>query len=179
MATLDPCWILFVDDFDNNSGNLASTQGEYYGPARLSGVSSVSVSMLPVYVVRRGLQSTDASQTVVFQLTSTLALTGVASAQICYIDPVLGEYSASTAPADAIAVVDLYRTIGEWQGAVGYKGIGRRRADSKYDVIWMERPALFTEATLAQDMQGSSTTAALADRCSTTSKATRRRRMSR
>lgn len=54
MAELDPCWILFVDDYDNKKGNVPALQGGYYGPARLCGTSYVSSDILPVYLVTKG-----------------------------------------------------------------------------------------------------------------------------
>lgn len=162
MATLDPCWILFVDNFDVNNGNVQAIQGEYYGPARLSGVATVSTQLLPVYTVRNGSLAA-AKEMVVFEITSTgtpaLGMTGFANAKICYLDPLLGEYVGSNAQADQIVVTDFYRNEGEWQGLQGYRGVAKRRTDSRYDVIWMERPALITETTTVTDMAGSSTTA--------------------
>jgi hypothetical protein len=54
MVTLENCWIRFVDDEDNKSGAVPAIDGECYGPARLSGVSTSGGTLLPVYTVRRG-----------------------------------------------------------------------------------------------------------------------------
>lgn len=54
LVTLEDCWIRFVDDYDSKGGAVNAIDGEYYGPARLSGVSTSEGSLLPVYTVRRG-----------------------------------------------------------------------------------------------------------------------------
>lgn len=46
------CWILFVDDYDNNLGQVSGKNRDYYGPARLSGVTTSDGQRLPVYLVR-------------------------------------------------------------------------------------------------------------------------------
>lgn len=51
MATYDDCWILFVDDYDNNLGDLTAVDGEYYY-GRLSGMTT-SGSAKPVYLVKK------------------------------------------------------------------------------------------------------------------------------
>src|SRR5262245_24742246 len=79
MQTAGDCWILFVDSFDVVFGNVAATQDEYYGPARQCGEFTSGGTTLPLYLVKRA----EAASLVVFQLTSTLALGGVATAKIC------------------------------------------------------------------------------------------------
>jgi hypothetical protein len=150
MATLDNCWILFVDGYDAVGGNVKAVQGEYYGPARLSGVSTCSSLMLPVYTVRNGSPQAQKFE-VVFELTSALALAGIAAARICTINPATGDYVAN---GDPIVVVDFYRNPGMWQGEIGHRGIGVKRSDGKYDVTYMERPALFTGAIFDRESPG-------------------------
>lgn len=144
MATLGECWILFVDDYDNVAGQVDAIKGEYYGPARLSGVTTSDGGMRPVYLVRKG--GVSVGDDVVFELLAPLALSGQAVARICGL--VGGNYVANGA---AIVVEDFYENPGEWQGEVGYRGKARRRSDGKYDIIWMERPALLTRARLDED----------------------------
>lgn len=56
LPTLEDCLIRFVDDHTNKLGVVKAINGEYYGPGRLSGVSSAEGGLLPVYTVRRGAQ---------------------------------------------------------------------------------------------------------------------------
>lgn len=60
MATMDPCWIRFVDRHDTFNGNVPAINGDYFGPGRLCGVETVGGVMLPVYLVRRGGNSSAA-----------------------------------------------------------------------------------------------------------------------
>ena len=97
---LEPCWILFADNYDEKKGNIKATQKGYYGPARLSGMTSCRArtanddtiqqelidnpdqqlpaedpadftEQLPVYVVSTG--SNGAGDLVIFQLLSLSA----------------------------------------------------------------------------------------------------------
>ena len=52
METLESCWLLFVDDYDNLLGQVNATQGQYYGPARLTGIITSVGETLPLYLVR-------------------------------------------------------------------------------------------------------------------------------
>lgn len=56
-ATSDNCWILFIDTYDTNEGNVDATQGEYYGPARANGFFDSGGELLPLYTVRKGTAS--------------------------------------------------------------------------------------------------------------------------
>lgn len=151
MATLDACWVLFVDDYDTKGGDVKAKQGDFYGPARLSGVTTCAGELLPVYVVRSSSTQAGGSETVVFELTAVLDMEGLAAAKICNVDPMLAEYVAGS---EAIVVTDFYRNPGMWQASIGHKGLARKRSDGKYDVIFMERPALFTNARLAPASPG-------------------------
>ncbi len=53
MTVLDDCWILFIDDFDDSSGAIEADEGEYYGPAKLCGIDTVSDDTRPVYATKR------------------------------------------------------------------------------------------------------------------------------
>lgn len=54
LEVLEDCWIKFVDDHATLGGDVPATNGDCYGPARLSGVSTSGGNLLPVYTVRRG-----------------------------------------------------------------------------------------------------------------------------
>jgi hypothetical protein len=56
MDVMDPCFILFADEFDSKRGDVPARQGFYYGPARLSGIATVSQTTLPIYVVVKGAE---------------------------------------------------------------------------------------------------------------------------
>lgn len=157
MATMDPCWILFIDDYETKAGNVTASQADYYGPARLSGQTTCGGIQLPVYVCRKGSGTNQAGDLVVFELTTdsaptepVLDLAGSSLAVLCSLDNATGLYSAT---ATAITVVDFYRNPGEWQGMVGLRGIAKKRTDriggrDAYDIVWMERPALLTYGLL-------------------------------
>jgi hypothetical protein len=147
MATLETCWIVFVDDFDNKLGNIKAVQGDYYGPARLSGITSVSADTFPVYTVRSGLKA-DAEALVVFQLKQDLTLTGQAMAYLCELN-VAGVYTPLL--TSNITVVDWTSNQGCWQGYVLDRGLAKKRLDGSYDIVFMERPALVMEAQTSID----------------------------
>jgi hypothetical protein len=160
MATLDDCWILFVDDYDNKGGKIKATQGGYYGPARLSGVSTASGVLLPVYVVRNGDPSETGQTYVVFEVTNpssasepVLLMGGQANAVVCQVNPATGLYTATTEP---IVIADFYRNPGMWQAQAGHRGWAAKRGDGKFDIVYMERPALFTGAIYDRESPGDS-----------------------
>jgi hypothetical protein len=93
------------------------------------------------------------AEMVVFELTSTLALGGAATAVICEL--AAGTYSAT---GDAITVVDFYPGYGMWAGLAGYRGLARKRADDQYDVLFMERAALIVKFTTYGDRNPAATT---------------------
>jgi len=79
MATLDDCWVLLIDDYDNATGDVDAVNGEFYAPARLCGIETSAGQTLPIYLTRRGrnpkatrcrgllkgdLETTDATATV-------------------------------------------------------------------------------------------------------------------
>ncbi len=63
MQIMERCWIRFVDDHDNLDGQVNAEMGQFYGPAMLSGVSTVG-ELLPVYLIR----NYDADELVFFEL---------------------------------------------------------------------------------------------------------------
>lgn len=151
MATLDDCWILFVDDYDNVQGQVEARKGEYYGPARLSGVRTIDGALRPVYLVRKGAAQSDV---VVFELTDSIGLGGTAPARVC----TLNSSGAYLANGESITVVDAFFANGCWQGLAGYRGIACRRTDGAYDILFMERPALIVEFELYASLTGAPAT---------------------
>lgn len=146
MSTMDPCWVMFVDDFDNLGGNVRAVHGEYYGPARLSGIASISASTLPVYVVKAGAK-TQPGTVVQFRLTSTLSLNVASTASAVVISATAGVYAAAV-PAQTITVIDgLSQGYGRWSGIAGAQGLAVLRADGLYEIVDMERNALIVEFT--------------------------------
>ncbi len=151
IATLDACWILFVDDYDNVTGQVIATNKDYYGPARLSGLETVSATQLPVYVCRKGSES---STPIRFRLTATLSLTGSAAAVILNCDASDGA---------AITVNDYSTAPGMFSGPSGYIGWAYRTDCGDYAIINMERKARFIEFTLTADIAAGSATATIND----------------
>jgi len=153
MVSLDPCWILFVDDYDNNHGNVTAIQLDYYGPARLSGVATSSGLQYPLYLVRKSASGTGLTP---FRLTSALSLGpgNVATAQTMILSG--GSYTVG-AGSQTITVVDSYSTnYGMWSGPVGAQGLASQRSDGKYDIVYMQRRALIVEFTVSTDRAGGS-----------------------
>jgi hypothetical protein len=152
MATLDNCWILFIDAYDTIKGNLPAIQDEYYGPARLSGVATISGVMLPVYTIRK---NTEDSGIVVFRLTTALSLNVGSTATANILQLSGGNYIIPPGSPPTITVIDGYAmNYGLWSGIVGARGMATRRADGKYDIIFMERSALILEFTASADRAG-------------------------
>lgn len=58
LTTIETCWIRFVDTHDSSSGNIDAIEDDYYGPARLGGLATSGGSTLPLYLVRKGGEST-------------------------------------------------------------------------------------------------------------------------
>lgn len=157
MVTMDPCWILFVDDFDTLGGAVEAKQGDYYGPGRLCGVHTALGSQRPIYLVRKG-SNTDFVR---FQLLGIISIaTGQreAAGNICNV--VGGAWVNNGA---AITLVDPFRLgPGMWDGIATYQGFALKRPDGKYDIVWMEtmaRHIRFTAYTNIQDGVGEGTVA--------------------
>lgn len=157
--TLDDCWILFVDDYNNLGGNIQAIQGEFYGPARLSGMTTCGATLLPVYVLKKGGGGENEPGTLaVFQLTALstptepiLDLSGNCLALLLRLNNATGLYENT---GTLITVVDFYLNPGEWQGMVGYQGLAVKRSDKiggrdAYTIVWMERPALLMYGQLS------------------------------
>jgi hypothetical protein len=81
-------------------------------------------------------------EVIVFELVSTLPLGGQATASICEL--ISGVYAPT---GELITVGDFYSGYGMWSGLAGYKGVGRRRTDGNYDILFMERAALIVKFT--------------------------------
>ncbi len=56
IVTDEPCWILFVDDFDVQLGKVAAYQGEYYGPGHYVGDATAAGYTFPLYLVKKGAE---------------------------------------------------------------------------------------------------------------------------
>lgn len=142
------CWILFVDDYDTETGTIKAKNGDYYGPARLSGEYTHAAVTLPLYVLRRNFE-----RLVHFELTSTLVLSGDAEAII------LSDNDIDWADtALAIQVYDWFASEGMWAGIAGYRGYALRREGvhasgrQKYDIVWMEQIAQTIQFTSTEYM---------------------------
>lgn len=153
MATLDPCWILFVDDYDNVTGDVSAKEGDYYGPARLSGMRTSEGQRLPLYLVRKGGEEQEDDKLVRFRLLQNLPTGGSAAA----IKRVWNGFAYANQGTN-IVVVDWYGVSGGgrgmWQGVVGMEGWAKLRENqtSIYDIIWMEQYARFIIFELLDDL---------------------------
>lgn len=145
MRILDDCALLFVDDFDNKAGELQAIEGEYYGPARLTGTVDLEGQIVPLYKVRKG---SDSQELVFFELLSDLDLDGAADAEI-----LSGAGDDWVASGQFIIVQDSYELPGMWQAFTGYRGFARKHpTGDKYDVVWMERIAQWVFYQLTDDL---------------------------
>jgi len=152
MTEIAPCWILFVDQYDTNVGNVPAINTDYYGPARYSGTYTVGETTLDLLVVRRGYQW--AEDLIHFELLAELVLAGHAAAKLLEWNG-----TAWVDSGEEIEVYDWYDSPGMWNGYTGYRGWAKYR-DQVYtdpgedaedpeddeernaaDIVWMERPA--------------------------------------
>lgn len=106
---LEKCWILLCDDYPTKRGDVPAKNGDFYGPARLSGKHEHAGERLPLYVVR----SSAATTIVQFRLLSPIQPGSSALATRI-------KYNATTGGYDAyggnIIVTDWYSTPrGMWQ----------------------------------------------------------------
>lgn len=125
MQTLEDCWIRFVDNHDVDAGAVSAIQGEFYGPARLSGIITSQGQQLPLYLCKRG----DGTPLTKFELTSDLSPGSTADAII---------YGTET----EITVRDWYDTPGMFRGFTGYRGFAQKdRETGYYDIVYMEHLA--------------------------------------
>lgn len=137
MDVMEECWVLIVNDYDNKLGKVKMKQGACLGPARLSGITTDEGQTLPVYTVSNVAEvDTTLAE---FVLTDNLFLGGTATATL-------------TLDEENIIVADPFNDQGCWMAYVGSKGLGRKVLDrtvsepARYDVVFMERPALIMEA---------------------------------
>ena len=166
LASLEPCWIMFVDEYDSKMGNVPAKNGEIYGPARLSGLFTVDDLRLPLYVVRKGDEGP-----IQFRLKEDLA-TGKKADAVRIVLNAKGEYEEK----ERIRVVDWYSTPrGMWQAPWSLAGRTKKEfavegwaisrgtksessADSQkqlaeYDILWMETLAWTVEFELLEAPQ--------------------------
>lgn len=68
MVSMDDCWLKFIDYYDTDTGQIYAVQGNYYGPARLSGIETSGGTTRPVYLAKL-----DDGQTFLVQRTTNLA----------------------------------------------------------------------------------------------------------
>ena len=148
METLEECWILFVDEFDQKAGNVAAKQGDYYGPARLAGIKTSAGGCRPLYLVRRGTEPEDSL--VFFELYTSLNLGGTAEAYLLQPD---GEgWTAPVNGDDLVTVQDPY-SEGMWQGSSGYRGFAKKHPGGEnYDIVFMEEIARWICYELLEDL---------------------------
>lgn len=152
LAILDDCWILFVDEYDTKQGTIPAKQGDCFGPARLSGITTDTheggEATLPVYTVRKGSVG-GTGEIVVFELSEALeqGTTETASAYLCVLGA--GVWTADT--DQAITVACGYSSIGRlWKGPVGAKGLAYQRLDGVYEIIYMLRYDMFVKFVAAE-----------------------------
>jgi len=133
MATLEDCWILFVDDFGNKSGDIPAINGDYYGPGRLSGIETSGGTTKPLYTVHRGHRLL--ARFIRFALPSALADTDASKAS-CTVD----DYWDGANPGATVTVYNPNASSNYiFSGDSGAKGIAvYDDDDDKYWIIQME-----------------------------------------
>lgn len=159
----EECWIQFVNSWDTKKGDIEGTNGEFYGPARLSGREESGGQRKPLYVVRR---DSDSEGIIRFRLKEDLE-TGKSAKAVRIVKAANGYQEK-----EAIRVFDWYTTPrGMWQAkeTPGYglmtEGFAMRREvqpaavagvapPPEYDVVWMETYAWTIEFELVQNMAG-------------------------
>lgn len=147
MTQYEACWILIVNNYDVNSGNVNSNQHAYY-LGRLMGVKTSGADQRPLYVVDIG-EGTD--EIVHFRLEATLTIGGTAQAALLSLAAGVWNDSGTD-----IEVCDWYANgPGMWNGLTGYEGLAVRRGDevngrSAYDIVWMERKAQWIRGTTSE-----------------------------
>lgn len=158
LVGLDDCWIRFVDRHDELDGQVTGLNGDYYGPARLSGISTSDGETLPVYTVKRGELASN--RVVRFKLTATLD-TGTNA------EAVIKEFNGTTYPdGTPITVFDSYGITnhapggvkGMFKGVAGMEGYAVERlypsqeGALEFEILWMEQWAWHAEVELMTDI---------------------------
>jgi len=139
MERLEKCWILLVDDYATKRGAVPAKNGDFYGPARLSGLHEYGGVRLPLYVVR----STSPTNLIQFRLLTPLTPNGSALATQIQYNATTGNYDAV---GGNIIVADWYSTPrGMWQAPA--LGSGLLGSDSEDDPVYIEGFAQFRSNT--------------------------------
>lgn len=166
MTDQGPCWILFVDQYDTNDGNITAINTDYYGPARYSGTYTFEDETRDLLVVRRGYQFFE--DIAHFELSAELEIKSVVGgvtenpghAKAKLLKLVGGAWVDS---GTEIEVFDWFGSEGMWNGYSGYRGWAKYRETpytytdpgedeedpeddeeverDAYEIIWMERIA--------------------------------------
>jgi hypothetical protein len=124
------------------------------GPASTSDVGVCFLSSQSGRYELVALEGSRGVQVVRFKLTTTLSLGGAASAVIQTFDALAGNY----VDGNPITVVDFYGSLGDrgkFQAPSGYYGFAIKLADKdEWQILDMERQALFADVTLTANMTG-------------------------
>lgn len=130
LERLEKCWLLLVDDYTVNRGQVPAKNGDLYGPARLSGKHEYGGLRLPLYVAR---SSSASSEIVRFRLLSNLQPGGSALAVEIAWNATTRTYNPIP-DRPYIVVVDWYSTPrGMWQApAIGSGLLGGASSSTSY-----------------------------------------------
>lgn len=151
IVTLEECWVVFIDDYDNLAGQVKVQVGDYY-PARLYGCVTSGSDFRPLYAARHG-SGNATSVGFPFELTATLVRDGTAAAETL---------DCNFSKTGIAITVDDFQN--KFLGQIGYKGfcIYRPPCDD-FLIVEMQRTARFIVATLSSPFSGGTASATLDD----------------
>lgn len=163
MDILDDCWILFIDDYDTKLGQYQALQGAFYGPARLSGITTDTndsgTFTLPVYLCHKGGTTQGQGEIVVFTLSTalvegTVLIPSTATAYLCALQNT-GKWTPDV--DQVITVTNGFGVSGRiWTAPAGAQGLAYQRLDGLYEIIFMARVDMFLPFIVSQGAYGTS-----------------------
>ncbi|HEY4309845.1 MAG TPA: hypothetical protein VGN12_10375 [Pirellulales bacterium] len=151
-------WDAGLGTWTATGGSVTVFDSSNLGPASTSDVGVCFLSSQSGRYELVALEGSRGVQVVRFKLTTTLLLGGTASALI----QTYSALAAAYVDGDAITVVDFYGSLGgrgKFQAPSGYYGFAIKLADKdEWQILDMERQALFADVTLTANMASGTAT---------------------